>query len=144
MNEFAKISKSKKVIAEMVKLKNQIETLNLKIKSNSNKKQVQILKKRKNKIINLLSNLLVKHQKLQEMEKNKSSIEVSHSKKNIDTDLLSSNIEILDLSIRSHNSLINQGITTIGDLIQYNERDLLRIPNFGQKSQNEVMRQSKP
>lgn len=47
-------------------------------------------------------------------------------------------VEELELSTRAHNALINENILTIGELIKYNEAELLRFPNFGRKSLKEV------
>jgi DNA-directed RNA polymerase subunit alpha len=42
------------------------------------------------------------------------------------------------LTPRSSNCLKAQSIHYIGDLIQYTENDLLRTPNLGRKSLNEI------
>ena len=42
--------------------------------------------------------------------------------------------------MRSLNCLKNDGITYIGDLVQKQESDMLRTPNFGRKSLNELKR----
>ncbi len=47
-------------------------------------------------------------------------------------------IEQLDLSVRTLNCLRRSGITTVGELITKEERELLAIRNFGQKSKNEL------
>lgn len=44
----------------------------------------------------------------------------------------------LELSVRSTNCLKNEGIFYVGDLIQLTEEDLMRTPNFGCKSLNEI------
>ena len=44
----------------------------------------------------------------------------------------------LELSVRSGNCLENDNITYIGDLVQKSESELLRTPNFGRKSLNEI------
>lgn len=44
----------------------------------------------------------------------------------------------LDLSVRSQNGLINKEIEYVWQLVQYSDRDLLRIKNFGRKSLNEI------
>ena len=44
----------------------------------------------------------------------------------------------MELSVRSYNCLINEGIKYIGDLVQKSELDMLRLPNFGRKSLNEL------
>lgn len=47
-------------------------------------------------------------------------------------------VEELELSVRSANCLKNDDITYIGDLVQKSEGDMLRTPNFGRKSLNEI------
>lgn len=51
---------------------------------------------------------------------------------------LDTNIDDLELSIRTHNCLKNANIVTINDLLQKSEAELLRTPNFGRKSLNEI------
>jgi DNA-directed RNA polymerase subunit alpha len=47
-------------------------------------------------------------------------------------------VEELELSVRSANCLKNDNIIYIGDLVQKTEADMLRTPNFGRKSLNEI------
>jgi DNA-directed RNA polymerase subunit alpha len=47
-------------------------------------------------------------------------------------------VDELELSVRSANCLKNDNIIYIGDLIQKTEADMLRTPNFGRKSLNEI------
>ncbi|CAN1567564.1 RpoA DNA-directed RNA polymerase, alpha subunit/40 kD subunit [Caulobacteraceae bacterium] len=47
-------------------------------------------------------------------------------------------VEELELSVRSANCLKNDNIIYIGDLIQKTEAEMLRTPNFGRKSLNEI------
>ena len=47
-------------------------------------------------------------------------------------------VDDLELTLRSSNCLKAQSIHYIGDLIQYTENDLLRTPNLGRKSLNEI------
>ena len=47
-------------------------------------------------------------------------------------------VEELELSVRSANCLKNDNIVYIGDLIQKSEGEMLRTPNFGRKSLNEI------
>merc|ERR1711918_258237 len=44
----------------------------------------------------------------------------------------------LELSVRSANCLKNDNIVYIGDLVQRSEPEMLRTPNFGRKSLNEI------
>lgn len=52
--------------------------------------------------------------------------------------VLAQPIEDLDLTVRSFNCLKREGVTTVGELVQKTEDDLLEIRNFGQKSIDEV------
>ena len=47
-------------------------------------------------------------------------------------------IDELELSVRSANCLKNDNIVYIGDLVQKSEQEMLRTPNFGRKSLNEI------
>lgn len=47
-------------------------------------------------------------------------------------------VEELELSVRSANCLKNDNIVYIGDLVQKAEHEMLKTPNFGRKSLNEI------
>ncbi len=47
-------------------------------------------------------------------------------------------VDELELSVRSANCLKNENIYYIGDLVQRSEPEMLRTPNFGRKSLNEI------
>ena len=47
-------------------------------------------------------------------------------------------VDELELTVRSANCLKAEQIYYIGDLIQKSEQDLLRTPNLGRKSLNEI------
>lgn len=50
-------------------------------------------------------------------------------------------VEELELSVRATNCLKNDNITYIGELVQKSESDMLKTPNFGRKSLNEIKEQ---
>jgi hypothetical protein len=47
-------------------------------------------------------------------------------------------VDELELSVRSANCLRNDGITYVGELVQKSEAEMLRTPNFGRRSLNEI------
>jgi len=47
-------------------------------------------------------------------------------------------VDELELSVRTANCLRNDNIVYIGDLVQKTEAEMLRTPNFGRKSLNEI------
>ena len=51
---------------------------------------------------------------------------------------LTRSIDELDLTVRSSNCLKAENIRLVGDLIQFTETELLRTPNLGRKSLNEI------
>ena len=51
---------------------------------------------------------------------------------------LDRSVEELELSVRSYNCLKNANITTIRELVQKTEADMLKTKNFGRKSLNEI------
>jgi len=53
-------------------------------------------------------------------------------------ELLIQPIEHLDLSVRSMNCLKSDDVFRVGDLVQRSEQEMLRTPNFGRKSLNEI------
>jgi DNA-directed RNA polymerase subunit alpha len=52
--------------------------------------------------------------------------------------LLSKSVEELELSVRANNCLRNANITSIGELIQRTEAELMKTKNFGKKSLQEI------
>jgi DNA-directed RNA polymerase subunit alpha len=51
---------------------------------------------------------------------------------------LDRSVEELELSVRSYNCLKNANITTIRELVQRTEQEMLKTKNFGRKSLNEI------
>jgi DNA-directed RNA polymerase subunit alpha len=52
--------------------------------------------------------------------------------------VLNKKIDEMELSVRSYNCLIGEGIRYVGDLVQKTENDMLKLANFGRKSLNEL------
>jgi DNA-directed RNA polymerase subunit alpha len=52
--------------------------------------------------------------------------------------LLSKLVDDLELTVRAANCLKAENIHYIGDLVQRSESDLLKTPNLGRKSLNEI------
>jgi len=63
--------------------------------------------------------------------------QISNEKLSFNPHLLKK-VEELELSVRSANCLKNDNIVYIGDLVQKTEPEMLRTPNFGRKSLNEI------
>ena len=53
---------------------------------------------------------------------------------------LDKELKQLDLPLRAWNSLLNDNIVTIADVLKKREAELLRIPNFGRRSLNDLKR----
>lgn len=68
--------------------------------------------------------------------------EAEEQKKEVDelpfSPYLLKKVEELELSVRSANCLKNDNIVYIGDLVQKTESEMLKTPNFGRKSLNEI------
>jgi DNA-directed RNA polymerase subunit alpha len=63
----------------------------------------------------------------------------SFSDKDLGCDpILLRKVDEMELTVRSHNCLKNEGITYIGDLVRKTEGEMLRTANFGRKSLNEI------
>lgn len=65
------------------------------------------------------------------------SVEYVDSKDEINPALLKK-IDEMELSVRSYNCLKMENINLIGDLVQKSEIEMLKLPNFGRKSLNEL------
>jgi DNA-directed RNA polymerase subunit alpha len=53
--------------------------------------------------------------------------------------ILTTNVDDLELSVRSHNCLKAANIKTLGDLVRKDEAEMLKFRNFGRKSLAELM-----
>jgi DNA-directed RNA polymerase subunit alpha len=65
------------------------------------------------------------------------AVEEEEEKLPFDPQLLKK-VDDLELSVRSHNCLKNDNIRYIGDLVVKSESEMLKTPNFGRKSLNEI------
>lgn len=52
--------------------------------------------------------------------------------------LVEGSIDVLEITVRAANYLKEKQIFTVGDLLKQTEGDLLKIPNLGRKSINEI------
>ena len=71
-------------------------------------------------------------------ETEESSYQLSGSEEEPLNENLFRSVDELELSVRSANCLKNDNIIYIGDLVQKTEGEMLRTPNFGRKSLNEI------
>ena len=76
--------------------------------------------------------LFVNFEEPVEVEKKPQTVELEFNKN------LLRKVDELELSVRSMNCLKNDNIIYIGDLVQKTEPEMLRTPNFGRKSLNEI------
>ena len=69
-----------------------------------------------------------------------SRTEVMTSKKeDTKVDILSMNIDELELSVRSYNCLKRAGINTVAELTNKTSEDMMKVRNLGRKSLEEVL-----
>ena len=71
-------------------------------------------------------------------EEMETGLDGSHDGPALRNDNLNRSVEELELSVRSYNCLKNANISTIGELIQKTEAEMLKTKNFGRKSLNEI------
>jgi len=71
-------------------------------------------------------------------EEMEAGVDGQHDGPAMRNDNLNRSVEELELSVRSYNCLKNANISTIGELIQKTEAEMLKTKNFGRKSLNEI------
>ena len=67
------------------------------------------------------------------------SLPTSTQEKEVSNELLNKAITEIDLSVRAMNCLKNAKISTLGELVQKTEEELLACKNFGKKSLDEIV-----
>jgi DNA-directed RNA polymerase subunit alpha len=65
-------------------------------------------------------------------------VEIPEGERELWWDKLNKSVDELELSVRSYNCLKNANISTIGELVQKTEAEMLKTKNFGRKSLNEI------
>ncbi|MFZ8864915.1 MAG: DNA-directed RNA polymerase subunit alpha [Rickettsiales bacterium] len=85
----------------------------------------KIMKEQMNLFINFDDNIVIHDEQVEE------------EKYSFDPVLLKK-VDELELSVRSQNCLKNENIAYLGDLVKRSENDMLKTPNFGRKSLNEI------
>ncbi len=78
-------------------------------------------------------NIFINFEEVPEAEEVQQEKTVEGRNENLDR-----SVEELELSVRSYNCLKNANITTIRELVQKSEQDMLKTKNFGRKSLNEI------
>ena len=107
-----------------------LDKLNFEIKTNGNISCEEALRQAATKIQNQLRNIV-------DVDDINQGIFVEDAAKDIDPVLLK-HVEELNLTARSSNCLKAVEIKLIGELVQKTENELLKAPNFGKKSLNEI------
>jgi DNA-directed RNA polymerase subunit alpha len=78
-------------------------------------------------------NIFINFEEQPEVEEVKAERPVAVRNENLDR-----SVEELELSVRSYNCLKNANISTIRELVQRSEQEMLKTKNFGRKSLNEI------
>lgn len=96
---------------------------------------------RPDEAVSLSARIMAEHLRLFiGLTENTGDVEIMVEKEEEQKDkLLEMPIEELDLSVRSYNCLKRAGINTVGELIQRNEEDMMKVRNLGKKSLEEVV-----
>lgn len=78
--------------------------------------------------------------KIDKMETATADISGQHDDGKSTLPLYSEEVDTMGLTVRSHNCLRKENIRYIGELVQRNERDLMKTPHLGKKSLVEIKR----
>ncbi len=91
--------------------------------------------------VSLAAGVFIEHLDLfMELTSNKLSTSMSIDDENDNTEnILDTNIENFDLSVRSFNCLKRAGIDTVNDLVSMTEDEMMKVRNLGRKSLKEVI-----
>ena len=73
-----------------------------------------------------------------EEEVEEAPAEISDQDREVYIEKLNKSVDEMELSVRSYNCLKNANISTIGELVQKTESEMLKTKNFGRKSLNEI------
>ena len=128
---FSPVSKcSFKISNSRVGSKTEYDKLSLKVETNGSIK-AELALALAAKIFQEQLQVFISFKEVEEVEKPK------EKKIPFDVNLLRK-VSDLELSVRSHNCLKNDNIIYIGDLVVKSEAQMLKTPNFGKKSLNEI------
>lgn len=92
-----------------------------------------------------LSNNILEENSKREAEKEKEEASKSENvdDEEINSEVLKTRVDSIDFSTRTENALTDAGIRTLGGLVQKNEKELLELSGFGEKSLSEVEKKLK-
>ena len=94
-----------------------------------------------NKAVSLAAKVLIDYLRVMVSKEDDIAIDLT-SKNSVGDEVINQNLlknlNELELSVRSANCLKNENLTYIGDLVQKSESEMLKTPNFGKKSLNEI------
>lgn len=108
------------------------DRLNMDVKTNSSVSPIEA--------ISMAAKIMSQHlEQLVEMDEEAVLADFMHESEKPDNDKVTDiNIEDLDLSVRSYNSLKRAGIHTLQTLLTYSYEDMTKIRNLGKKSLKEI------
>ena len=76
--------------------------------------------------------MFINFEEVQEVQKEEEKVDIAFNHNCL------RKVEELELSVRSANCFKNDNVVYIGDLVQKSEQEMLKTPNFGRKSLNEI------